>query len=102
MLILLGGAGLARAQEDDDDDELVGARMPTYFYLTADMTDQVNLDITEGRLRRLLPMIEKYRKTRPDLMATVLFSGADERGAPRAQTVRLISWTLRRTTSGAA
>jgi hypothetical protein len=38
----------------------------------------VNLDITEDRLRRLLPMIEKFRKEHPDarVSATILFSGA--------------------------
>jgi hypothetical protein len=38
----------------------------------------VNLDITEGRLRRLLPMIERFRKEHPDahVSATILFSGA--------------------------
>ena len=51
---------------------------PLYVYLTADFSDQVNLDMTEERLRRVLPMVERYRKAHPDadITATVLFSGA--------------------------
>ena len=42
------------------------------------MPDQVNLDITEDRLRHLLPMIARYRSAHPDdhVSATILFSGA--------------------------
>jgi hypothetical protein len=51
---------------------------PIYIYLYARVTDHVNLNITEDRLRRLLPMVEKYRKAHPGahVSATVLFSGA--------------------------
>jgi hypothetical protein len=51
---------------------------PVYIYLYARITDQVNLDISEERLRRLLPMIEKFRKEHPEahVSATILFSGA--------------------------
>jgi hypothetical protein len=51
---------------------------PIYIYLYARVTDHVNLDITEDRLRRLLPMLEKYRKAHAEahVAATVLFSGA--------------------------
>ncbi len=51
---------------------------PIYVYLYARITDQVNLDITEDRLRRLLPLIEKFRKEHPEahVSATILFSGA--------------------------
>ncbi len=51
---------------------------PVYIYLYSRITDQVNLDITEDRLRRLLPMIEKFRKQHPEahVSATILFSGA--------------------------
>jgi hypothetical protein len=51
---------------------------PIYIYLYARVTDHVNLDVTEDRLHRLLPMLEKYRKTHPEahFSATVLFSGA--------------------------
>jgi hypothetical protein len=49
-----------------------------YFYLYSRITDQVNLDITEARLRRLLPMIDKLRRDHPEaqVTATILFSGA--------------------------
>ena len=30
---------------------------PVYFYLYSKVTDHVNMDITEARLRRLLPML---------------------------------------------
>lgn len=51
---------------------------PLYIYLTADISDHVNLDMTEDRLRRILPMLDRYRKAHPDagITATVLFSGA--------------------------
>src|ERR1022692_3500526 len=51
---------------------------PIYIYLYARVTDHVNLDVTEDRLHRLLPMLEKYRTTHPEahVSATVLFSGA--------------------------
>jgi hypothetical protein len=51
---------------------------PVYIYLYSRVTDQVNLDISEARLRRLLPMIERYRTQHPEahLKATIFFSGA--------------------------
>jgi hypothetical protein len=51
---------------------------PIFIYLYARVTDHVNLDTTEDRLRRVLPTIEKYRKEHPDahVSATILFSGA--------------------------
>jgi hypothetical protein len=53
-------------------------REPVLIYLHADITDHVNLDLSEDRLRHLLPMLEKYRKEHPQahVTATVLFSGA--------------------------
>lgn len=39
---------------------------PVYIYLYSRVTDQVNLDISEARLRRLLPMIERYRTQHPE------------------------------------
>ncbi len=55
----------------------VGAQ-PVYIYLHARITDHLNLDISEQRLRRLLPLLEKYRKQHPEsgVSATILFSGA--------------------------
>ena len=54
------------------------AIQPVFIYLYSRVTDHVNLDISEARLRRLLPMIEKYRAAHPEahLTATILFSGA--------------------------
>ncbi len=53
------------------------AQQPLYVYLTADFSDHINLDMTEERLRRLLPMLDSYRKAHPNLSitATVLFNG---------------------------
>jgi hypothetical protein len=53
-------------------------QQPLYIYLSADISDHVNLDITEERLRRVLPMLDRYRKAHPNssITATVLFSGA--------------------------
>lgn len=55
-----------------------GPPKPLYIYLYARATDHVNMDITEARLRRLLPLIEHYRSQHPEahLTATVFFSGA--------------------------
>lgn len=54
------------------------SQQPLYIYLTADISDHINLDMTEDRLRRILPMVERCRKAHPgaDVTATVLFSGA--------------------------
>jgi len=51
---------------------------PLYIYLKADFSDHINLDMTEERLRRILPMVERYRTAHPDtaITATFLFSGA--------------------------
>jgi hypothetical protein len=54
------------------------AAQPVYFYLYSKVTDHVNMDITEARLRRLLPMIEQFRKGNPQahVSATIFFTGA--------------------------
>ncbi len=51
---------------------------PVYFYLYSKVTDHVNMDITEARLRRLLPMIEQFRRENPQahVSATIFFTGA--------------------------
>jgi hypothetical protein len=51
---------------------------PVYIYLYARMSDHVNLEMTEDRLRHILPMAQKYRQMHPEahIIATVLFSGA--------------------------
>ncbi len=53
-------------------------QQPVYIYLYAKATDHVNLEMTEDRLRHILPAVEEYRKTHPEahVSATVLFSGA--------------------------
>ncbi|HXJ96096.1 MAG TPA: hypothetical protein VMT20_24925 [Terriglobia bacterium] len=59
---------------------LAGApgKEPVYIRLFAEATDHVNLDITENRLRRVLPGVEALGKTHPEahVSATILFSGA--------------------------
>ena len=51
---------------------------PVFVYLYAKATDHVNVEMTEDRLRHILPAVEKYRKAHPELhaSATILFSGA--------------------------
>jgi hypothetical protein len=51
---------------------------PIYVYLYARISDHVNLEITEDRLRHILPMTQKYRQMHPEahISATILFSGA--------------------------
>ena len=53
-------------------------KQPVDIYLYARITDHVNMDFTEDRLRRLLPMIAALRKQHPEshITATLLFSGA--------------------------
>jgi len=50
---------------------------PVFIYLYAKIGDHVNIEITEDRLRHILPMTEKYRKMHPEahITATILFSG---------------------------
>ena len=59
---------------------LAGApgEQPVYIYLVAKVTDHVNLDMSEDRLRHILPAVERYRQTHPEAhaSATILFSGA--------------------------
>ena len=54
------------------------ASQPVFVYLQAHITDHINPDITEDRLRRLLPMLAKFREAHPGahVSATILFSGA--------------------------
>jgi hypothetical protein len=59
---------------------LAGApgQQPVYVYLFAKVTDHVHLEMTEDRLRHILPEVELYRKSHPEAhaSATILFSGA--------------------------
>ena len=68
LIGLLSGGWLARAE----------VRQPVYIYLYLRVTDHVNIGMSEDRLRRILPLVERYRQMRPEghLSATVLFSGA--------------------------
>jgi hypothetical protein len=77
VALLCSHAAMAQLN-DDDDDETVGAREPVQIYLEASMTDQVNIDITEDRLRRILAMLDRYHQAHPErgITATILFSGA--------------------------
>jgi len=51
---------------------------PVYIFLHARVTDHINIQLSEDRLRRLLPMLERYGKEHPEyhVSATILFSGA--------------------------
>jgi len=74
VLLMAGASGFSQTAP-------TGSKQPVYIYLYARVTDQINLDLTEDRLRRLLPMIEKYREEHPQghVSATILFSGAVSR-----------------------
>jgi len=53
-------------------------KQPVYLYLYARITDHVNLNLTEDRIRRVLPAIDKLRQAHPEahISATILFSGS--------------------------
>jgi hypothetical protein len=74
---LIGSALAAQAPPAPAANQATTAE-PVYFYLYAKVTDHVNMDITEARLRRLLPMIEQFRKENPQahVNATIFFTGA--------------------------
>lgn len=63
---------------------------PVYVYLLAKVTDHVNLDMSEDRLRHILPLVERYRQQHPEshASAVVMFSGASSQAlqARNAQT----------------
>jgi hypothetical protein len=67
VLLALGALGLC-AQE----------QQPFFVYLFGRYSDFVNLDLTEGRIRDTISLVEKYRKDYPQAHAsvTLLFSGA--------------------------
>lgn len=54
------------------------AKAPVYIFLHARVTDHVNIELSEDRLRRVLPMLERYRKEHPEahVSATILLTGA--------------------------
>jgi hypothetical protein len=53
-------------------------QQPAFVYLYARVTDHVNLDMSESRLRHIVSTLESYRQAHPDThaTATILFSGA--------------------------
>jgi hypothetical protein len=50
---------------------------PVYLYLYATVSDHINPDISEDRLRHLLPMLDRLRREHPEahVSASILFSG---------------------------
>src|SRR5216684_2456453 len=67
-IALLGG-GLCRARAPEGQ--------PIYLYLLSRYTDQFNIEMTEDRLRRTLPMLERQQKLHESgFTAILLFSGA--------------------------
>jgi hypothetical protein len=58
--------------------EVSQPKEPVLVYLNAHITDHVNIEMSEDRLRRLLPEIEKLRQQQPGahVTAVVFFSGA--------------------------
>lgn len=68
---------------------------PVFVYLQAHVSDHVNLDITEDRLRHLLPMLAKFREAHPGahVSATILLSGAaSEALAERNQQTHIVDF----------
>ncbi len=59
---------------------LAGAagKQPVHIYVYERVTDHINIELSENRLRRALPMIEKLRRQHPEaqITATILLSGA--------------------------
>jgi hypothetical protein len=57
------------------------ADQPVFIYFYARIGDHVNLDMSEDRLRHILPMTQKYRQMHPEahISTTILFSGAVSR-----------------------
>jgi len=81
LALLLVGVGATRilsAPQGVSSSAQETAKQPVFIYLYARITDHVNMDLSEDRLRHLLPMIEKFRHDHPSahVSATILFSGA--------------------------
>ncbi len=68
LILLLAAAYAVPAAEKE----------PVLIYLYARVTDHINIGISEDRLRRILPMLENYRKAHPEahVSATILLSGS--------------------------
>lgn len=79
-----------------------GKQEPVYVSLYARITDHVNLDMTENRLRRVLGEIDSYEKAHPGahVTATVAFSGAVSRALaernPKTHIVDFVRDHIRR------
>ena len=58
--------------------DIAAPQRVVYVYLISHDTDHVNIGMTEDRLHRTLPMLERYAKQHPEfrLSATCLFTGA--------------------------
>ncbi len=70
---------------------------PVYVVLYARITDHVNLDMTENRLRSVLGEIDSYEKAHPGahITATVAFSGAVSRAlAERNTQTHIVDFVL--------
>lgn len=74
VLIVLGVGGVTVGLLAAPD----APKEPVFIYLQTGITDHVNVDLSEDRLRRLLPVLERYREEHPEarVSATVFFSGA--------------------------
>lgn len=73
------------------------SQQPVYIFVTADISDHINLNMTEERLRRILPMVDRYRKAHPsaNLKATILFSGAVSQAlAERNKETHILDFVL--------
>ena len=69
LILLLGVSCMANA---------AGPNQPVYIYLHSRISDQINIELSEDRLRHLLAALDRYRKEHPEshISATLLVSGA--------------------------
>lgn len=96
LLLLMAPILSAQAPANPPAAQAVAPK-PVYIYLYARITDHVNLDISEDRLRRLLPMIESFRAQHPEahVTATIFFSGASSQAlAERNATTGIKDFVL--------
>ncbi len=58
--------------------DFTAPHQPVYVFLTSHITDHVNVTMSEDRLRRTLPVLERLRKEHPEfkISETCLFTGA--------------------------
>ena len=57
--------------------DFTAPHQPVYVFLASHITDHVNLAMTEDRLRRTLPVLERLRTEHPEfkISETCLFTG---------------------------